>query len=130
MVCVPDGFEYPPPPATFQERVAWALCAHDTKGLEGRLEPEELRVLEAIIAATQRSYGSPRALSQFIGMGGAGAFLKLRRFAMDERAQHDRDFKDGLVIFHMHIIRADWPSYMGAAAAACSVLHERPESAQ
>lgn len=128
MVSVPDGFEYPPEPATFQERVAWALCAHDTRGCEGRLEVDELRVLEAIIGAVERTYGSPKALSQFLGMGGESAFRRLRRFAADERAMQDRDFKEGLVIFHAHCIRADWPSYMRAAAAACSVLHERPEA--
>lgn len=128
MVSVPDGFTYPDPPKTLTERVAWALCAHDLQGCEGRLEVLELRALEALVAATERRYGSPKALSDFLGPGGAPAFREIRKFLAIERGMHDKDFSKGLAIFHAHVIRADWPSYMRAAEAAVSVLLERPEA--
>jgi hypothetical protein len=127
MVSVPEGFEYPAEPVTLTERIAYAMAAHDAFKGEGRFEPEERRVLQAIINKVRQTYGSRKALNQWLGFGGFDAFQKLRRLVDDdEYAATDAEAK-GSVIFAAHCARCDWPSYMGFARAAASILVERPE---
>ena len=120
------GRRRPPEPVTFQDRVAWAICAQEVKGGEGLLSDEEVNALEAIVGAVDRTYGSDKAVKQFAGYSGPMAMTVLRRLLKMERDRR-RTKRDPLLC--AHIIAADWPEYSRLAGAIISVLVERPEFA-
>lgn len=119
-------------PTTFRERVAWAICAHDNSGAEGRLSPDELRGLELLFNAVwSRAGGS-------LDRAGVARFLGVSRTVVEQsvlplmwlmRVEKARRDGDGITATtRAHWIAADWPNYLGAADAAIGVLSERPEA--
>ncbi|MCW2242225.1 hypothetical protein [Azospirillum canadense] len=117
-----------PEPKSFRDRVAFALCAHDIRGGEGRMSDEELKALERVLERIGQLYGSDKALGQFLGMTphwAAQAILHLRGFVSLERGLRETE---GKAIMHAHLIAADWPHYRQSADAAIGVMLERPEA--
>ena len=101
-------------PVTFVERVAYALCAHDIAGGEGRMTDEELEALNYAID---------------IWPGGALNYNFWKRLIAFSRMEDAFRKKDGWELAHAHIIMRDWPNYIESAKAAMSVLCEKPEAA-
>ena len=106
-----------PQPVTFQDRVAFALCAHDNSGIEGRLSEQELAELDDLMTFARGALGHAAAHQRF---------RSLVNFVRMERAYRSTD---GKTVMLVHIIHNDWPNYLGAAGAAIAVMMERPEAA-
>lgn len=119
-------------PTTFRERVAWAICAHDNSGAEGRLSPAELRGLELLFNAVwSRAGGSlDRAgVARFLGVSVATVEQSVLPLMWLMKVEQSRRNGDGMMATtRAHWIAADWPNYLGAADAAIGVLNERPEA--
>lgn len=116
---------FPPPPQTFRDRIAYAIAAHDIASGEGLLSDKERCALNLIVVAIYRIWPTDTAQQQMLGRDGAQALRVLTRLLRDE---NDRRETDGKQIMHAHLIAADWQEYRGAADAALGVLIERPEA--
>ncbi|HEV2674178.1 MAG TPA: hypothetical protein VGV37_06510 [Aliidongia sp.] len=104
-------------PETFRERVAWALCAHDLAGGEGRMSDDELDQLTGLYQFAVNALGWQQAQRRF---------SHVVQFIRSEKWMRE---KEGKELMRAHFIAADWPNYIGAADAAMGVLCERPEVA-
>ena len=118
-----------PIPETFVERVAWALCAHDSAGGEGYLSDAELEGLEILLRKMGKTCGSVRAEADWLGIPAAAVkrhIDPLKRLATDERARRESDNP----LMRAHLVAAYWPDYIKAAEAAFSVMLENPDIAR
>jgi hypothetical protein len=124
-------------PVTLTERVAYALCANDIMGLEGRLEDSEFRALQAVIHGVHLKIGrSPREIERFFSQpsgwhdenwNALRRFLLMEEHLREEATSPHRGFNG---IGRLKIVLTDWPNYMRAASAAVAVLAEDPKAAK
>jgi len=112
-------------PATFRDRVAYAIAAHDIASGEGLLTNAEHCALNLIVLAVTRRWPSREAQDQMLGRNAAQAINVLTRLLRDEDARRETD---GQHLMRAHLVAADWQNYLGAADAALSVLLEKPEA--
>jgi hypothetical protein len=117
-------------PETIEERMAWALCMHDSLQTGGYLQEDELEGLEVMLRAMTQRCGSRKAEAEFLGIPIASVeryITPLKSLASLERRRRDEP-KDAMLA--MHLTAAYWMDYLPEAAAALSIALQDSNVAQ